>query len=119
MTTENSEKYVKALLTRAEKSLRSARILFKNEILEDAISRAYYAMYYATKAILFINGVNTKTHKGVISLFGENIIKKNILDKEFAIMLRKDFNLRQKSDYEIYAEFGKESVEEVINNKQC
>jgi uncharacterized protein (UPF0332 family) len=67
-------------------------------------------MFYAARAILFTKGIKAKTHTGTISLFGEHIIKKSILDEEFADTFRKAFDLRQKSDYEIYTELDKELV---------
>ena len=116
MIAEPSRKFVKASLLRAEKALRSARLLVEHRELEDAVSRAYYAMFHAARAILFSKGITAKTHRGTISLFGENMVKKGILSEEFADMLRKAFDLRQKSDYEIYAELNEELVEEVIKN---
>ncbi|KPV63606.1 MAG: HEPN domain protein [Candidatus Bathyarchaeota archaeon BA2] len=118
MTAESSKNFVKASLLRAEKALRSARLLVEHRELEDAVSRAYYAMFHAARAILFSKGTKAKTHRGTISLFGENIVKKGILSDEFADMLRKAFDLRQKSDYEIYAELNEELVEEIIKNAE-
>ena len=88
----------------------------KNGELEDAVSRAYYAMFHAARAILFSKGLKAKTHRGTISLFGEKIVKEGILSEEFADMFRKAFDLRQKSDYELYAELNVELVKEVIKN---
>ena len=116
MTRESSKRFVEASLLRAEKALRSAKILEENGELEDAVSRAYYAMFHAARAILFSKGVKAKTHRGTISLFGEKIVKEGVLSREFADMLRKALDLRQKSDYELYAELNEELVEEVIKN---
>jgi len=101
---------VEASLLRAEKALKSAKLLLEHRQLEDAVSRAYYAMFHATKAILFSKGLQAKTHKGTVSLFGEHIVKKGILSEEYADALRKAFDLRQKSDYELYAELDEERV---------
>lgn len=118
MTAEPSRKLVEASLSRAEKALRSAKLLMEHRELEDAVSRAYYAMFHAARAILFSKGAKAKTHRGTISLFGENIVKKGILSEEFADMLRKSFDLRQKSDYELYAELNEELVKEIIKNAE-
>jgi len=75
-------------------------------------------MFHATRALLFSYGINAKTHKGVISLLGEKIVKQGIMSEEYADMLRKAFDLRQKSDYEIYAEISVELVKEVIKNAE-
>jgi len=118
MTTETSRKFAKASLLRAEKALRSAKILLEHGEVEDSVSRAYYAMFHAAKAILFTMGVKAKTHKGVISSFGEHVVKKGVLDKEFADILRKAFDMRQRCDYETYAELEEELVKEVVSNAE-
>lgn len=116
MTEESSRNFVEASLERAEKALKSAKLLEENGQLEDAASRAYYAMFHAARALLFSKGVTARTHRGTISLFGEKIVKQGILHVEFADMLRKAFDLRQKSDYELYTELNAELVKEVIRN---
>jgi len=118
MTKASSRSFVEASLGRAEKALKSAKLLEENGELEDAASRAYYAMFHATRALLFSKGMNAKTHKGAISLFGEKIVKQGIMSEEYADMLRKAFDLRQKSDYEIYAVTNVELVKEVIKNAE-
>jgi hypothetical protein len=118
MTGETSRNFVEASLERAEKALKSAKLLEENGELEDAASRAYYAMFHAARALLFSKGVSARTHRGTISLFGEKIVKQGILNEEFADMLRKAFDLRQKSDYELYSELDAELVKETIKNAE-
>jgi uncharacterized protein (UPF0332 family) len=43
---------VKLQLEKAEERLEAAKYLLEGEYYEDAVSRAYYSMYYAAKAIL-------------------------------------------------------------------
>jgi hypothetical protein len=118
MTEETSKNYAKASLERAEKALKSAKLLQENGEHEDAASRAYYAMFHAARAILFNKGISAKTHRGTISIFGEKIVKQRILSEEYADMLRKAFDLRQKSDYELYTELNAETVKEAIKNAE-
>jgi uncharacterized protein (UPF0332 family) len=61
-------------------------------------------MFHAARTILFSKGVTAKTHRGTIFLFSEKIVKRGILSEEFADTLRKAFDLRQKSDYELYTQ---------------
>ena len=118
MTEETSKNYAKASLERAEKALKSAKLLQENGELEDAASRAYYAMFHAARAILFSKGISAKTHRGTISLFSEKIVKQNILSEEYADTLRKAFDIRQKSDYELYAQPNVEVTKEIIKNAE-
>jgi len=105
-------------LKRADITLRSAKLLEENGELEDATSRACYAMFHATRALLFSRGISVRTHRGTISLFGEKIVKQGVLCEESADMLTKAFDLRQKSDHELYAELNIESTKEVIKNAE-
>ena len=109
---------MEASLRRAEKALKAAKILLEYDELEDSASRAYYAMFHAIKALLYSKGIKSKSHKGTISLFGEHIIKRGILDREFADAVRKAFDLRQKSDYEIYTGLSEEVVKELIDKAE-
>ena len=118
MTMDSSRTFVKTSLSRAESALRSAKLLLEHGELEGAASRAYYAMFHAIRAILFSKGLKAKTHKGTVSLFGEHIVKKGVLGEEYADALRKAFDLRQKSDYEIYAELDGKLVKETVNNAE-
>lgn len=118
MTTDSSRRLVQASLRRAEKALRSAKLLLEHSELEDAISRAYYAMFHAARAILFSKGVIAKTHRGTISQFDERIVKKGIMGEEYADALRKTFDLRQKSDYELYTESDEQRVKEAVTQAE-
>ena len=60
------EKY----LEKAHESLESAEILFEKEKYNTSISQAYYAMFYASKALLSLKRIYPKTHKGMVSEFG-------------------------------------------------
>ena len=48
----------------------------------------------------------------------ERARKKGILNEEYADVPRKTFDLRQKSDYEIYTELDEELVRETVNNAE-
>jgi len=60
------EKY----LDRAYEALESAKILFEKEKYNASISQAYYAMFYASKALLSSKKIYPKTHRGVVSELG-------------------------------------------------
>jgi hypothetical protein len=55
-------------LARARKSLRAAKTLLDEDLLEDAVSRAYYAVLHAAKAALAKEEMAPKTHSGVSRL---------------------------------------------------
>jgi len=119
MTMGHSRAFVEACLRRAEKALRASKTLLADGELEDAVSRAYYAMYHAVQGLLGLHGLRVKSHKGALALFGQRIVKGGIMEERFAQALHKAFNARQKGDYEVFAEFEEESVRELIREAEA
>lgn len=68
------EKKISQELELAEKLLDDAKFLLERDSLRSSINRAYYAAYHAVRALLASEGANPKTHKGVLTLFGEKFI---------------------------------------------
>jgi uncharacterized protein (UPF0332 family) len=66
---------------KSESKLNSAKILLENRIYDDAISRAYYCMYYATKSILCLKGKYPRTHRGLVSQFGLEFVKEGLIEE--------------------------------------
>jgi len=59
-----------SLVERAESALTSSRILLDNEQFADSVSRSYYAMLQAAKALLLTKDSNPRTHAGIASELG-------------------------------------------------
>ena len=51
-----------ALLHEAFEKLHSAEYLFDGHFYKDSVSRAYYAMLHAAKALLSLRAIYPKTH---------------------------------------------------------
>ena len=83
----------------AEASLRAAEILLREGLYRDAVSRAYYAMFYAAKALLATKGLHPRTHGGVLQALGEHFAKPGTLDPELTGSLGFAMQSRQRADY--------------------
>lgn len=105
---------IKSLIQRAKKALGSAEILIKEEDLEASVSRSYYAMFYATEALLLTKNLKPSSHKGVITLFGEHFIKTGILPREMSKRLKDSFDRRLISDYSFTFEIDKNDARESL-----
>lgn len=114
MTMEPGKDYAEVLLDRAGKALLACQTLLEKCLLADAISRAYYTMFYAAQAILFTKSLSAKSHSGTINIFGQEIVEKGIVPKALGRILNKAHALRQKSDYDANADFEMADVEELI-----
>ncbi len=109
---------MEALLQRAAKYLKSAKLLIKAEDYESAVSRTYYAMFFATEAALLSKGLTYAKHKGVISAFGKEFILQDIFPKEMGRELRRAYQKRQLSDYQYSFVIAKEEAEELLEKGQ-
>lgn len=84
---------------KAEKTLKAAKALSKNEFYEDSASRAYYAAFHAVRACLFSKQLVPKGHKGLSILFAEHFVKKGLFPRDFSRLLTHLRENREESDY--------------------
>jgi uncharacterized protein (UPF0332 family) len=105
---------VTAELLRAEKSLKAAKVLLDDDLLEDALSRTYYAILHAARAVLLSEGVRVSSHKAVRRLFGQYLIKTDKLSKKYATILAEEQDDRYLADYDVVFSPEKERVQKRI-----
>jgi uncharacterized protein (UPF0332 family) len=65
---DQQKKLIKGYLEKSKKKLEVAKRLSAEGFYEDAISRAYYAIFHAAQAALLIEGAKAETHQGVVRL---------------------------------------------------
>ncbi len=102
------------LMARAGKNLVEAEDLLRLGHREAAISRAYYAMFAATRALLAAKGMAFSKHSTVIAEFGRTFAKPGLLDSRFHRYLREAFRRRADADYDETWAASDEEAEEVI-----
>jgi uncharacterized protein (UPF0332 family) len=107
---------IQQLLDLAQDELDTADLLWQNDRCRACISRSYYAMYHATQAILGTKTLTSKTHRGVIQLFGQHFIKTGELPIELARAISDAYDLRQLSDYEETVLLTKQQAETILDS---
>lgn len=116
---EPTKDYVRKCLEIAQEYLKDSWKLLELRRFRSAVDRAYYAMFYAAKAILASKGlVPPKTHKGLRELFGKEIILKGLIEKDLGRDLTRAFQLRQASTYEVYARFEEDATREIVEKAE-
>jgi len=105
-----------ALIEKAKRFLKSARILLKDGDSESSVSRTYYAMFYAAEAILLTKNLSFSSHKGVICAFGEHFVKTGIFPKEMGRELNRAFEKRQIGDYEYTFVVSDDEAEQILRS---
>ena len=84
MTGSSSEEYVRYRISRAHETLDEINLLLENSLWNTAISRMYYACFYAIGALLVKNSISTSSHTGLRQRFGQEFVKTGKVEKELA-----------------------------------
>lgn len=80
-----------------------------------AISRAYYAIFHAARAVVWTREVAPKTHKGLAQQFGQNIVQTGVTSREFSTILKNASDERELADYHaMTGSFEREDVEKLV-----
>ena len=110
------KKETKQLLKKGRRSLSAAELLFKKGDFDFAVSRAYYAMFYAAEAALLQRGQTYSKHAGVISGFYHQFIAAKELPQELHEALHRAFDERQEGDDGFLEQFPKADAEKLLKD---
>ena len=91
-----------------------AKRLLKSEDYEDAVSRAYYAVFHATQALLLTEGEKAETHRGLVTLFGILFVKTGKFSKHLGKFLANLKDDRETGDYEVFSYIDRETAETAL-----
>ena len=87
---EPSEEMTLSYLQKAENCLKSAKILFQNQLYENATSETYYCMYNSLLALLFKVGIKSENHSASIIILKNLFNEKKPLHNNVYSQRRKD-----------------------------
>ena len=105
---------VKGYITKAKDKLAVAHELLEHQHYDDAVSRAYYAAFHATQAVLISEGQEADTHKGVVTLFGLFLIKPGKIDKRYGKVLANLKDDRESGDYEALSFIDEDTAKRAV-----
>jgi uncharacterized protein (UPF0332 family) len=90
-----------ALLRKAHDSLRAARLLAADGLVDFAASRAYHTMFYVAQAFLLGQGLTFSKHGSVTAAFGQHFVKTGVIPAHLHQYLIRGHNMRVAADYDI------------------
>jgi uncharacterized protein (UPF0332 family) len=86
-------------LDRSRQELAAARLLADQGFEAQAVSRAYFAAFFAAETALLALGETRSKHSGVISAFVHRLVRGGELEDETGRLLRSLFERRNEADY--------------------
>jgi uncharacterized protein (UPF0332 family) len=98
-------------LTRSRLDLEAARFLAEGGFFAQAVSRAYYAAFYAAEHALPALGESRSKHSGVAAAFERLVVREGGAEPEAGRLLRSLFRRRNEADYRAAPATQKEADE--------
>jgi hypothetical protein len=103
-----------AELARGRQLLAAAAHLSAGGFFEDAVSRAYYAIFHAACALLASIGRTVRTHDGLRAAIAQHFVKPGLLDAKYSRLLSRTSADRNDADYAAIATFTAKDAEAAL-----
>ena len=82
---------------------------------EAAANRLYYALFHAISALLICDSYQVKSHRGIMSMFGEHYVKTEVFSKQDGSLLSELVIMRDNADYNCFFEADEEKLTPYLN----
>jgi uncharacterized protein (UPF0332 family) len=113
---ESKASLMRVRLTQARECLDAAVLVLDAGKYKDAANRSYYCIFHAMRAVLALDGFDSKKHAGIMSEFGRRYIKTGLFPSNFSKLIRNAFEVRNDCDYNDFYVISKEEVTTQIEN---
>lgn len=87
-------------MAKADETIRQVEFLIQNSLMELAVNRIYYGMFYALSALALEHRFVTSKHGQLIGWFNRNFVKNNLVNCKFGQFIRDAFDSRSAGDYD-------------------
>lgn len=109
---------VEALMAKARHALEVATRLLKSGDFGDAAGKSYYAIFYASQALLKAHGLEAVKHSTVASMLGREFAKTGRLDPKFHRIMLNARRVREIADYGVFEEVSESSAISTVEDGQ-
>jgi uncharacterized protein (UPF0332 family) len=112
---DNSDReiLIKYRLEQAKQTIIEVNKLIEMDLLNVAVNRIYYGIYYSLTALALKFGFSSSKHAQLIGWFNQNFIKTQEIEIKFGKILRDAFKNRSDGDYAPFILFTKKDVQDM------
>lgn len=118
MTPTNRRRNIEAEWERVRSSLRSARILRDAGEYNDAVSRAYYAVFHAAVALLLSVDVEPRSHRAMVQQIHLHFVRSGRLDPTLGRLCARMQKFREEADYNRFFVFDEAATSEELGSAE-
>lgn len=101
-------------IEKAERDLKAAKRNFDADDYYTSNNRSYYSIFHSLRAVLILDGYDSKKHSGIISEFRRRYIKEDVFPVEISDAITQGYKLRQDADYDDEVVPEREEARELI-----
>lgn len=106
------------MLEKSERNLNQAKFNADSGFWDLIVNRLYYSIFHAVNALLLIDGINTKTHKGTSQQFGLHYVKNGIFDESDGRFYHRLQTKREQADYDNVFKLSEEEGKSILNRAE-
>jgi uncharacterized protein (UPF0332 family) len=115
---EEQKDSIRRMFAKARDKMETARMNFENGKFDDAVSRSYYAVFFAISAALFSGRFSFSPYSQGNGGFNREFVKTGFFPASFTKMIKLMFNERQTGDYDFDSWIDEQTAEESIENAE-
>ncbi len=110
-----TQEFVRLQLDMADEALEASAVTRGQGLLRSTVDRAYYAAHHAAIAIISHHGVRPpKSHRGLVNVFGSEIVNRGIVPSELGGTLAMLHSDRMHGNYEARALVTEEMADRAV-----
>ncbi len=102
----------------AGEAIIDAKLMYENGRYKNALNRAYYAIFYAIRAVNATADFDSSKHSGVIAFFNQNYVKTGLFPREASKFIKLASENRERADYLDFFVASKTDAEEQIERAE-
>jgi uncharacterized protein (UPF0332 family) len=115
---KNKHDYIRYRLQKSAQSIKEAKLLMENRLNDTAMSRLYYAAFYAINALLALHGFNPKTHSGTKSIFNKEFIFTGKIESRFSDFYSFLMAKRFEADYDDFVFIDEKKIQSLLEETE-
>lgn len=112
---EDRQVLIEYRLSQAEQTILEVEKLIEIDLLNVAVNRIYYGMFYCLNALAIQDEFQSSKHLQLIGWFNQTYIKTGMIDVKYGRILRDAYKNRSDGDYAPFIVFGKEDVVSMVD----
>lgn len=105
MIEDNKRENIDLEVDKSALRLADAATLLKTSSFDSVLSLSYYAAFHSARALLLMDGLEAKTHAGVVHLINLHFVRSGRLTPEMADSLSQLQSRRERAEYDAAAVF--------------